>query len=222
MALDVRGPGTSTWAVWIRSVFAWGACVALGSPACYTAEAHRPVERITRVGTSYAEKMPASSSVGVQSAQPPSGDAAPKIKPSDSGLRKANLELSLLALLPERWTVVTSTEPPFGYICLFYGARFSPRCEHGEVRLLGSRRLQSTKGQGCSIDAAVYFAPMRAPNIPARDTSGVRTVESDGAVFLYGEADDYVIELQVCPKRRNEAHRYAAEWLQQANELLAL
>jgi hypothetical protein len=126
----------------------------------------------------------------------------------------------LLALLPdaERWARVSKPTAPSGYVCVFYGARSSPRCEPGEVRVVGRLELRAEPGDGCSDAAALYFAPMRAPNRPEPDRSGIRGFESDGTVFLYAEIDDYVIEMEACPERGEQMRRYIAEWSNRAAE----
>lgn len=150
-------------------------------------------------------------------------DAGPVASHGDSDPPNQALEISLLKLLPGSNHEPAGTEPslPFGYVCFFYGARPSPKCELGDVRLVGRRSSRPVTDEVCSIQATLYFARMRAPNRPEPDASGVRALESDGELFLYGEVQDYVIEVLACPERRTEAHRQVTQWLKRATRTLA-
>jgi hypothetical protein len=140
-------------------------------------------------------------------------ETGPRTRGCDPDLPIRDREACLLGVTPasQRWERIGKLKPPFGYVCVFFGIRDSPTCEQDGVRAIG--RWRSRRGTDtCGSEMALYWAAARGPHRPDVDATGMMAIPSDGRVFYYLEADDYIVEAETGPACQTTVRDDLRDW----------
>jgi len=128
--------------------------------------------------------------------------SAPEASPCSMGGARIQLDACLAEIPPGgSFAAQEDAKPPFGYVCVFFGAMGRPRCGDGDIDVI--RRWQDESDPECPKALTLYWAPNEGtPPVethPVPDSHlRMRSFPSDGTQFSFIRLDDYIAEATSC------------------------